>query len=87
MIPIFLEGYDPFGPLHNWKVTESGYATNRSWELRSFSMGTVLCRLNWSTRGQLASLEKAAMSAQEAVWLALGEFYRLECMYVRQSDK
>lgn len=77
MIPIFLEGYDLFGNLKAWKSSGTP-DERRAWEVKSWNKNIIMCRLTWSLKGQCAGIDKAAGSAQEAVWLAIEEFKRVQ---------
>lgn len=81
-IPIFLENYDWFEKIQEWKQTTSDYAERRSWSLRSYGKSGVCCRLEWILNEQMASFERAGLSPQEAVYRNLEEFHNLESDYL-----
>lgn len=80
-MPVFLVGYPVFSKLKDWKDRSTAYATNRSWQIKSYSDYKVSCTLNWSLKGQVAGLDRYALSPEEAVWSCLEEFTRLENMF------
>lgn len=76
--PIFLENYDVFQELTQWKEALPE-EKKPSWELRSFNKTFFACSLYWTIttpdgNRQLASLQGVEATPQIAVWLALHEF-------------
>lgn len=74
-LPIFLETYQPFENLAEWRRAWHPLAQARNWELQSFGSGFVLCRLRWN-KGEIEAVkvERVATDAREAVFKVLEEF-------------
>ncbi len=84
-LPIFLEGYDPFSALEEWKAGAVPTCNVRlhwsvdSTPLASRAKGSAVfqCHLSWSLNGQCAALDRFALTVAEAVWLVLEEYRRM----------
>ena len=75
MRPIFLETYDATAELGKW-IKSGPYDKRRRWFINPLIGNTsgVTCTLTWAYADGEAGIQKAALSIEEAVWEALGEF-------------
>jgi hypothetical protein len=76
--PKHLDGWPAFDLLDNWR--KSGPTEQKRWWVVSNHVNLPFrCNLTWRFGdGQLGSIDKFALSGEEAVYLALNEFMRWE---------
>lgn len=90
-VPVFLEGYDPIASLEAWRRVR----TRGDWNIRpilSVPFGGVIVRLQWIVGEESADafvhlIERAARSVQEATWLAIQEYGRVNTVILADATK
>ena len=85
MTPIHLENFDVFKALADWKSINGHLKPH--WDIRAWGERAVACGLTWKFgESQLGGIQKGALSAQEAVELALEEFSKWSEAYTATSN-
>lgn len=88
-IPMNLVNYQFIQELQKWNLdsTSRAVAERRSWTLSSIDYKYIRCTLNWRFGdGQMAGYCYTAMTAQEAVWRCLMQFFAWEIDYYKSRN-
>lgn len=75
-LPAFLEDFDTFSTLMKWM--KANVDEGRHWILQAWKFDFVKCELTWMLGEQVAHIVHVAATGEEAVYIALDDFYRAQ---------